>query len=249
MLNCDGSKGEDQLKSRKRSSSEINNDFTPKSSRMVITSRGNIQKFFIFTFQPNQFIATTDQQQQIVQCSVDTPLPSTSIDSNQDQLTTKNSKRRLCFPGNLNDDIDLTPKSSKKYISTLRNTVVKQRRKIKNSCQKIRRQQRRIASLKGLLEDLRDKNLVSDNAVELLQVKSRSRHFNDLICVDCVYSVNCRCQICTVKHVSCVVSYRLVCLQESTMCIVLNVIVGILDSLQHPKIWECRCRSTYIDYN
>lgn len=78
--------------------------------------------------------------------------------------------RRLYYPGDVPSDTDLTPRSSKKYIASLRKVVTKQSHRIKITAQKVRRQQKRIETMKTLLEGLKKKNMISDNAMELLQV-------------------------------------------------------------------------------
>lgn len=84
--------------------------------------------------------------------------------------TPKPRPRRLRYPGDVNSDTELTPKSSTKYIASLKKAVNQRSRKIKLTAQKVRRQHKRILSLKCLLQDLRKKNMISENAVELLQV-------------------------------------------------------------------------------
>lgn len=80
------------------------------------------------------------------------------------------TKRRLNYPGDVREDEDLTPRSSKKFIRNLKATVTKQRLKLKNLYQKKRRATKRISSLKSLVSVLKQRNLVTENALESLKV-------------------------------------------------------------------------------
>lgn len=84
--------------------------------------------------------------------------------------TNRGTKRRLYYPGDVKDDVDLTPRSSKKFIRNLKRTVTKQRVKIQTLNKRKRRALSRISTLKSLVNDLKRKNLVSENALESLKV-------------------------------------------------------------------------------
>ncbi|XP_037051397.1 uncharacterized protein LOC119085186 [Bradysia coprophila] len=80
------------------------------------------------------------------------------------------TKRRLRYPGDVRDDEYLTPRSSKKCIRILKKTVRQQRVKIRNLNRKKQRASRRITTLQCLVRDLRQKNMVSESALESLKV-------------------------------------------------------------------------------
>lgn len=82
----------------------------------------------------------------------------------------RSAKRRLRYPGDVKENEDLTPRSSKKFIRNLKTTVKKQRIKIQGLNKTKRRAYKRISTLKSLVNDLKKKNLVSENALESLKV-------------------------------------------------------------------------------
>lgn len=94
------------------------------------------------------------------------------IDDNNELIDPpkRETKRRLCYPGDVRENEHLTPRTSKKYIRNLKATVKKQRVKIQNLNKKNRRALRRISSLKSLVSELKRRNLVSENALESLKV-------------------------------------------------------------------------------
>lgn len=54
-------------------------------------------------------------------------------------LPARGTKRRLCYPGDVKENENLTPRSSKKFIRNLKMTVTKQRTKIHNLHKRKRR--------------------------------------------------------------------------------------------------------------
>lgn len=93
-----------------------------------------------------------------------------NVSPNARKTPISKTKRRIYYPGDVPENSDLSPKSSKKYISTLRRTIAQQRLHSKILLQQNRRKTKKIASLESLLKDLKDKGIISDNAQQMLKV-------------------------------------------------------------------------------
>ncbi|KAJ6648153.1 DNA transposase THAP9 [Pseudolycoriella hygida] len=106
----------------------------------------------------------------------DTTPTKTAVSNNSVEIDTirRGTKRRLCYPGDVQEVEDLTPRSCKKFIRSLQKTAKKPRVKIKNLHRKRRRAVRRIVSLQCLVRKLKRKNLISENALESLKLQDDS---------------------------------------------------------------------------
>lgn len=105
-------------------------------------------------------------------CPIDNRVSIEDLDENENTFDQprRGTKRRLFYPGDVREDEELTPRSSKKFIQNLKATVNKKRRLLQKLHQKKRRATKRISTLKSLVKELTQKNLVSENALEALKV-------------------------------------------------------------------------------
>lgn len=130
-------------------------------------------KIIVFVGDSHIFFESTDNAHEPnVNVPTSTHTLAKSFETNPEEIVTPKTtrNRRLFYAGDIDDDTHLTPKSSKKFITSLRKTVISQRKKLKTGAQKVRRQNIKLQSLKSVLQDLKKKNMISENALELLQV-------------------------------------------------------------------------------
>lgn len=80
------------------------------------------------------------------------------------------AKRLLRYPGDIKEDIEYSPRTSRVGLSVCKSKYRQLQRRIKSLQTKNRRKTKRITTLKGLLQDLRNKFTLSDHARSSIEV-------------------------------------------------------------------------------
>lgn len=79
------------------------------------------------------------------------------------------SKRPMRYPGDFKE-FDYSPRTSKAGIAICQAKIRQLKRKLRNLQEKTRRQAKRIVTLKGLMQDLKNKFALPDHAVASMEV-------------------------------------------------------------------------------
>ncbi|XP_045463686.1 uncharacterized protein LOC123673257 [Harmonia axyridis] len=78
-------------------------------------------------------------------------------------------RKRKCFVGDVRDEDFRTPKQGKFAFSLAKRKIAEQKKKLKALRMKNRRLQQKISDISGLLNNLREMNLISDNAQDYIE--------------------------------------------------------------------------------
>lgn len=80
------------------------------------------------------------------------------------------AKRVLRYPGDIKEDIEYSPRASKIAIQICKSKCQQLQKRLRLTQRKNQRKAKRIATLKGLLTDLKNKFKLSDHARSSIEV-------------------------------------------------------------------------------